>query len=164
PPCGARAPCAAAGEGQGEGPRARGPRPPRPGAALAGRASEVADMGSRHGAGRPRRVHHRHRRPGLLLRPAEPLATGHEREHEPPPAAVLPERHDTLGVLTSRPQPCGTTPQSASPGDAGISLACRGLRGKRCVDLLSPSGLSTTCVTALEAAIAAASAGLSCLL
>src|SRR5262249_35164958 len=100
-------------------------------------------MGSGHGAGRSRRVHHRHQRPGLLLRSAESVATGNEREHEPPPTPILPERHDALRVLAGRPQPRGAATQSTPSEDARLSFTCGSLRGTRCVDRLSPRRLSS---------------------
>ena len=36
--------------------------------------------------------------PGLLRRPAQPLAAGHEREHERTPAPVLPEGHRPVAL------------------------------------------------------------------
>ena len=44
-------------------------------------------------------VQGRDRHPGLLRRPAEPLATRHEREHQRAPAPVLPQRHRPLAVV-----------------------------------------------------------------
>ena len=38
-------------------------------------------------------LHRRHGRPGLLLRPGQPLAARLEREHQRPAAAVLPQGH-----------------------------------------------------------------------
>src|SRR5262249_1449229 len=90
-----------------------------------------------------RRIHHRHQRPGLLLRSAESVATGNEREHEPPPTPILPERHDALRVLAGRPQPRGAATQSTPSEDARLSFTCGSLRGTRCVDGLSPRRLSS---------------------
>jgi IS30 family transposase len=45
-------------------------------------AVPVVDVGSRQGDGRAREVHHRQRCPGVLLRPAQPLAARQQREHQ----------------------------------------------------------------------------------
>ncbi len=42
---------------------------------------------------RARPVQRRHRRPGVLLRPAQPLAAGQQREHQRATAPVLPPEH-----------------------------------------------------------------------
>ena len=60
------------------------------------------DLGPRQRDGRPRRVHHRHRDAGLLLRPAITLATRLEREHQRPAAPVPPQEQRPLHP---RPRP-----------------------------------------------------------
>ena len=44
-------------------------------------AAPLADLGPGRGDGQPRPAAHRHRHRGLLLRPAQPLAARHQREH-----------------------------------------------------------------------------------
>ena len=66
----------------GAGRPGRGPPSDRP------RAAAVADGGPRPGDGRARPAHHRHRVPGVLLRPALTVAARHEREHESATASV----------------------------------------------------------------------------
>lgn len=48
----------------------------------------VPHLGPRLRDGHPTRLQHRHRRPGLLLRPRQPLAARLERKHQRPAAAV----------------------------------------------------------------------------
>ena len=61
-------------------------------------AAPIADLGPRQGALRARRVQGRDRHPGLLRRPAQPLAARHEREHQRAAAPVLPEGHRPLAL------------------------------------------------------------------
>jgi hypothetical protein len=76
------------------------PRPPTasrgadregPGAARADQA--VADLGLRSGDGPAQALHRRPRRPGLLLRPQDSLATRHERDQRAA-APIPPARHE----------------------------------------------------------------------
>ena len=66
------------------------------------RRSLTWDQGKEMAAPRP--LHRRHRRPRLLLRPPQPLATRHQREHQRTAAPVLPETHDLHGAHPSRPR------------------------------------------------------------
>ena len=56
-------------------------------------ARPISHLGSRQGTLSPCCVHRRDRDPGVLRRPAQPLATRHERKHQRHSAPVLPERH-----------------------------------------------------------------------
>ena len=67
-------------------------------------AAPVLDLGSRQGALCARAVQDRDRGPGLLRRPAEPLATGHEREHQWPAPSILPQRHRPVAVERRGPR------------------------------------------------------------
>ena len=61
--------------------------------AAARRTAPEPDLGSRQGDVRARPVHRRDRRQGLLLRSAQPVAAGQQREHQRPAASVLPQGH-----------------------------------------------------------------------
>ena len=71
-------------------------------------------LGPRQGDGRPRPVHRRHRRAGLLLRPPQPLAAGHQREHQRPAPPVLPQGHRPVGPQPGPPR--RRRPQSSTGG------------------------------------------------
>ena len=60
-------------------------------------AAPLAHLGPRHRDGRARPVHHRHRRPGLLLRPAQPLAARQQREHQRLLRQYFPKGTDLSG-------------------------------------------------------------------
>ena len=69
------------------------------------RAGPHHHLGPGHRDGPPRRLHHRHRHPGLLLRPARTLAARLEREHQRAAAPVPAQRH----------RPVRRTPPTTSP-------------------------------------------------
>ena len=70
----------------------------------------------------------RHRRAGLLLRPAQPVAARHEREHQRAAAAVLPEGHRPERARRRRPRGRGRRPQRQAAQDARLANARRGPR------------------------------------
>ena len=61
--------------------------------ALPPQTAALADLGSGRRDGLPRRVHPGHGRAGLLLRTSQSLAAWLQREHQRPPAPVLPQGH-----------------------------------------------------------------------
>ena len=126
-------------EGHGSSPRARN------GPALAGHGAEavrdaiachdhhlarpaapVADLGPGRGDGRPRPAAHRHRHRDLLLRPAQPLAARHQREHQRPAAPVLPQGHRPEPPQPRRPGRRRRRPQRPPPQDARLEDPSRG--------------------------------------
>ena len=68
-----------------------------------GGAAAVADLGPGGGDGAAWAAADRHRRGGLLLRSAQPVAARHGREHQRSAAAVLPERHRPERARRRRP-------------------------------------------------------------
>ena len=60
---------------------------------MPGRPLQDAHLGPRKGDGAPRGHQGPHRRPGVFLRSAQPLATGIEREHQRPPPPIPSEGH-----------------------------------------------------------------------
>ena len=72
--------------------------------------ASVADLGPGHRARRARPAHHRDRPAGVLLRPAQSLAAGHQREHQRATSPVLPQRHRHV-----RTRPARTRPSSRRP-------------------------------------------------
>ena len=67
-------------------------------------APSFAHLGPRQRDGRPRPVQHHHRRPRLLLRPAQSLATRQQREHQRSVAPVLPQTHRDRALHPGRPR------------------------------------------------------------
>ncbi len=63
-----------ADQGAGEGHRQRGFCAQQTGAPIARAAAPIIDLGPGQGDGQPQELHHRHRRAGLLLRSAQPVA------------------------------------------------------------------------------------------
>ena len=72
-----------------------GPDPARP-------FAPVVDLGPGQGNGPTPTIQHHHRRPGVLLRPTQPLATRIQREHQRVAPSVLSEEH-----RPDRPHPGG---------------------------------------------------------
>lgn len=75
------------------------PRPLRPGARA---AAPIPHLGPGPRDDRPPAPRRRPRHGGVLLRPARTVATTHQREHQPAPPTMAPQRH--------RPQPVPPTP------------------------------------------------------
>ena len=73
--------------------RSRSRRDRRSDQTAAARAASLTDLGPGRGDGSARAVAHRRRSSGLLLRPAQSVAAGHQREHQRPATPVLPEGH-----------------------------------------------------------------------
>jgi IS30 family transposase len=67
----------------------------------AGPATPVPDMGPGQGDGRARPVQPGDRHPGVLLRPAQPLAARQQREHERAAAPVVPRSTGFKAVTQS---------------------------------------------------------------
>jgi len=63
----------------------------------------AGDRSKPHRDGHPRRLHHRHRHPGLLLRPARTLAARLQRKHQRPAPPVPAQRHRPVTALRCRP-------------------------------------------------------------
>src|SRR6266851_7826120 len=68
-----------AAQGTGEGYRQRGFRPQQTGVQATSGAAPLIDLGSGQGDGRPQELHDRHRRAGLFLRSAQPVAARQQR-------------------------------------------------------------------------------------
>ena len=71
-------------------------------------AAPLVDLGPGRRDGPARPAAHRHRPGDLLLRPAQPLAARHQREHQRAAAPVLPQGHrprQTQPATTSTPSP-----------------------------------------------------------
>ena len=83
----------------------------------------------------PRRVHHRHRHRDLLLRPPRPLAARLQREHQRPPAPVLPQRHRPLRPQPGRPRRRRRQPQRPPSTNPRLDETLRSTR-----DLLAATG------------------------
>ena len=66
----------------------------------AGRPSPIAHLGPGQGDGPPRRLHRRQRHARLLLRPPQPLAARHQREHQRAAPPVLPQAQLRPPTLT----------------------------------------------------------------
>jgi len=69
---------------------------------------------------------HRYRHRGLLLRPAQPLAARHQREHQRPAAPVLPRRHRPEPPQPRRPGRRRRRPQQPPPQEARLEDPGRG--------------------------------------
>ena len=83
-------------------------------------AAPLADLGPGRRDGRARPASNRQRRSGVLLRPAEPLAARHQREHQRAAAPVLPQGHrpgPPQRPETSRPSPLRSTAGRARHSD-----------------------------------------------
>ena len=74
----------------------------------------------------PRPAAHRHRHRDLLLRPAQPLAAGHQREHQRPAAPVLPQGHRPEPPQPRRPGRRRRRAQRPPPQDARLEDPGRG--------------------------------------
>ena len=84
------------------------------------------------------RLDHRHRHPGLLLRPPRALAARHQREHQRPAAPVPAQRHRPVGPLRRRPRRHRGQPQQPAPQDARIHETIREARRASCAHRLNP--------------------------
>jgi IS30 family transposase len=78
-------------------------------------APPILDLGSgcRDGPARP--AADRHRPAGVLLRPAQPLAARHQREHQRAAAPVLPQGHRPQQAQPRRPHRRRHCPQQPTP-------------------------------------------------
>ena len=95
---------------------------------LPGAAAPVADLGPGRGDGPARPAAHRHRPRDLLLRPAQPLAARHEREHQRPAAPVLPQGHRPEPPQPRRPRRRRRRAQRPPPQDTRLEDPSRGPR------------------------------------
>ena len=84
----------------------------------------------------------RHRPADLLLRPAQPLAARHEREHQRPAAPVLPERHRPVQTQPRRPRRRRRRAQQPTAQDPRLEDTRRGPR--RAATSLQQAGVATT--------------------
>jgi transposase, IS30 family len=92
----------------------------------------------RRGVRRASPVLHRDQRGGLLLRPAQPLAAGHQREHQRPAAPVLPQVDRPLWVQPGRSRRGRDAAQYPAPQDPRLPDAGGYAGSHRCVDPLNP--------------------------
>src|SRR5689334_11782522 len=97
-------------------------------------------MGSRPRNGAPQARQRGDRRPGLLLRSPESLATRHAREHQRLAAAILPERHGSVDGHAGAAQRDRAPPEHAPAEDVRIHDTRGETRGHRCNDRLNPPG------------------------
>ena len=81
------------------------------------RAASVDHLGSGHRDGQASRYRQRHRRQGLVLRHRQSLAVRQQREHERAAAPILPDVHQPLGALPTRPRPRRRRPQLSPTND-----------------------------------------------
>ena len=88
----------------GRGRRGRPRRDRRPARRAARAPAPLADLGPGRRAGPARPAEDRHRPAGVLLRPAEPLAARHQREHQRAAPAVLPQGHRPRAPQRRRPR------------------------------------------------------------
>ena len=65
---------------------------------------------------------------GLLLRPAQPLAARHQREHQRPAAPVLPQGHRPVPLQRRRPRRRRRHSQQTAPQDPRLEDPRRGPR------------------------------------
>ena len=79
-------------------------------------AAPIADLGPGRRDGPARPAPHRHRARHLLLRPAQPVAARHQREHQRAAAPVLPQGH--------RPRP-GTPATTSTPSPLALNTRPR---------------------------------------
>ncbi len=107
-----------AGEGRKQGDQDRGPGIDPEGSSSSHGASQILDLGSRWRDGGAQEVLDSHGCSGLLLRSPKPMATRNERKHEPPAAPVLPERHGSVRLHASGPEPNCPSTKSATAQDA----------------------------------------------
>lgn len=113
-----------------------------------------ADLGPGPRARPDGALHRGDRLQGLLLRPEEPPAEGHQREHQRAAQAALPEGRGLLPRWRRR-GPRGPGPAQRAPeGDAGVEDAGGGAGGgivgsRWCIDRLTPPaetlGLRSNC-------------------
>jgi IS30 family transposase len=87
------------------------------------RRSLTWDQGARVGTARS--APHRHGAGDLLRRPAQPLATRNEREHQRSASSVLPQRDRSHEAQSSRTRRRGPRPQHAAAQDARLEDARR---------------------------------------
>ena len=71
-------------------------------------------------------AHLRRRPPGVLLRPAQSVAAGHQREHQWPAAPVLPERNRPVRAQQRGSRPRRRRTQRSTPKDTRLEDPCRG--------------------------------------
>jgi hypothetical protein len=112
-------------EGEGQGHRQRRIRTEQTGSQAACGTAPIDHMGPRHGTRSAQAIHSRHRRAGLLLRSAKPVAAGHEREYQRTAPAVLPQRHESGRLLARRSEQDSLAIESTAQKDIGFRDACR---------------------------------------
>jgi len=89
---------------------------------------------------RPRPLHARHRRAGLLLRSAQPVATRDEREQRTP-APILPQRHGPVRVQSSTPRRDRRRVERTPSTNARLAHTIRGVCARCCDDRVRPPPL-----------------------
>ena len=100
-----------------------------------------------------RRVQGRDRHPGLLRRPAEPLAARHEREHQRAAAPILPQGHRPLAMERRGDRSRRRRAQQQTPQDPRLEDTRRSPRrtptlaptSRCCDDRLNPGSTPVIC-------------------
>ena len=87
-----------------------------------------ADVGPGRRDDPARQAARRHRRRGVLLRPAQPLAARHQREHERAASPVLPKGDEPRPLRQRRAHRSGHGTQRSTEEDAQLEDASRGSR------------------------------------
>lgn len=88
--------------------------------------------------GPTRQVHRRHKRRGLFLRPAQPMAAREQREHQRPPAPVPAANRRLQLPDPKRPHQDCQGDQQPPPPDPQLDEAFRGILSNRCINRLRP--------------------------
>ncbi|CAN5227451.1 hypothetical protein BH09GEM1_BH09GEM1_45410 [soil metagenome] len=107
------------------------------------RAPALAHVGPGQGDGAAPAIDRRHRGPGLLQRPAEPVTARLEREHQRAATAVLSDRNGRQHGHATAPRRPRTPAQHASAPNAPVANTRSSPRGQSCNDRLRHLSLST---------------------